>query len=263
MFLNGSKNRDTLTCAYAAALGRLELLKWLRSQGCPWNESTCRQAVMSGKLEVLNWARCEWCSWSAFVCEDAAEYGHLDLIKWARGVYGTTWSVQKLRKEGTLSFFSGLDHKTVRGIVEKCQQQLRKVTCISSNGHLRMIALGAIWSTHSRLSGETLRFFSWFGLMDSHGVRKNARRQQATVTCTSFSGLGRTEHSGISAPPHMPHTRGILIFCKGFTLNAVHGTKMSAYLQQRNGTYTLSNAWAREKGCPWDEWTCIMPLNVL
>ena len=156
------------------------------------------------------------------------------------GVYGTTWSVQKLRKEGTLSFFSGLDKKP-RGIVEKYQQQLRKVTCISSNGHLRMIAPGAIWSTHSRLRGETLRCFSWFGLMDSHGVMKNARRQQATVTCTSFSGLGRTEHSGISAPPHLPHTRGILIFCKGFTLQAVHGTKMSAHLQQRNATYTLSN----------------------
>ena len=154
-------------------------------------------------------------------------------IKWARE-NGCLWNHMVCAKEGTLSFFSGLDHKTIRGIEEKCQQQLRKVTSISSNGHLRMIALGAIWSTHSRLSGETLRCFSWFGLMDSHEGMKNARRQQATVTCTSFSGLGRTEHSGISAPPHMPHTWY-------FALKAVHGTKMSAHLQQRKATCILSN----------------------
>ena len=72
------------TCAYAAEGGRLEVLKWLRSQGCPWDESTCSYAAYGGQLHVLKWARAAGCPWSEYTCSNAAQKGHLDTLKWLR-----------------------------------------------------------------------------------------------------------------------------------------------------------------------------------
>ena len=58
-------------------------MKWLRSEGCPWNRWTCYYAAKYGHLEVLKWLRSEGCPWDERTCKDAAEYGHLDVLKWA------------------------------------------------------------------------------------------------------------------------------------------------------------------------------------
>ena len=34
-----------VTCSYAAEGGHLEVLKWLRENGCPWNKYTCSYAA--------------------------------------------------------------------------------------------------------------------------------------------------------------------------------------------------------------------------
>ena len=33
------------------------MLKWLRANGCPWDETTCALAAGGGHLDVLRWAR--------------------------------------------------------------------------------------------------------------------------------------------------------------------------------------------------------------
>jgi len=38
-------------------LWTLEVLKWARENGCPWNEHTCLEAATNGYFEVLKWAR--------------------------------------------------------------------------------------------------------------------------------------------------------------------------------------------------------------
>ena len=48
----------------AAAGGHLEVLRWLRRNGCPWNETTCSGAAMFNHLEVLQWARENGCPWT-------------------------------------------------------------------------------------------------------------------------------------------------------------------------------------------------------
>ena len=40
--------RNTGTCGFAALGGHLEVLKWLRDNGCPWGEFTCRRAAQRG-----------------------------------------------------------------------------------------------------------------------------------------------------------------------------------------------------------------------
>ena len=41
----------------AARAGHLEVLQWLRAQGCPWDTWTCRTARCQGHVDVLEWCR--------------------------------------------------------------------------------------------------------------------------------------------------------------------------------------------------------------
>ena len=58
------------------------MLKWLRAEGCPWDEDACARAAGGGHLEVLKWLRAEGCPWSLWACEWAAWGGHQEVMKW-------------------------------------------------------------------------------------------------------------------------------------------------------------------------------------
>ncbi len=85
--------------------GHLEILKWARSQGCPWNGLTCAWAAEGGHLELLQCythntfllaSRCDrmnvlvWAHQSDYPCWDqriyteAKEAGHWDILRWAK-----------------------------------------------------------------------------------------------------------------------------------------------------------------------------------
>jgi hypothetical protein len=55
-------------CWRLAREGRLALLKWAHSQGCPWSEGTCTGAAEGGHLEVLQWAHANGCPWDWPTC---------------------------------------------------------------------------------------------------------------------------------------------------------------------------------------------------
>ena len=42
-------------CAGMARNGNMELLKFFRVKGCPWDWRTCREAARNGHLEVVRW----------------------------------------------------------------------------------------------------------------------------------------------------------------------------------------------------------------
>ena len=63
----------------AAASGNLELVRWLRAEGCPWNRWTCSYAVERGRVKVLRWVRENGALWDAFTRDKAAvELGYTD-----------------------------------------------------------------------------------------------------------------------------------------------------------------------------------------
>ena len=63
----------------AARSGNLELVQWLRGEGCPWNHWTCDNAVHYGHVEVLRWLRSNGCPWIAVTRALAsAELGYTD-----------------------------------------------------------------------------------------------------------------------------------------------------------------------------------------
>jgi len=111
------------TCANAAEGGHLEVLKWARENGCPWDERTCANAAEGGHLEVLKWARENGCPWDegrartrrgrpprgaevgarerlpvgrGRTCANAAKGGHLEVLKWARE-NGCPWDEGRAR----------------------------------------------------------------------------------------------------------------------------------------------------------------------
>ena len=75
----------------AARCGHFEVLKWLRSEGCPWDRLACWGAAQGGHLEVLKWLRKEGCPWNEEVCAGAALGGQLEVLKWLRSK-GCPWN---------------------------------------------------------------------------------------------------------------------------------------------------------------------------
>ena len=73
---------DAHACSGAAREGHLDILKWLRSEGCPWNSLTFFYAAKGGHLDVLKYAHENGCPWDERTCISAAYGGHLDALKY-------------------------------------------------------------------------------------------------------------------------------------------------------------------------------------
>ena len=52
---------ETTFCLAAAIRGNLNMLKWARANGAPWDVGTCHSAAFRGHLELLQWARSNGC----------------------------------------------------------------------------------------------------------------------------------------------------------------------------------------------------------
>lgn len=69
-------------CEQAAAKGSVSILRYLREQGCPWNEETFAAAAGSGSFPVLRYLRKQGCPFDTTSLTAAAENGHSGVIKW-------------------------------------------------------------------------------------------------------------------------------------------------------------------------------------
>jgi hypothetical protein len=56
---------DEKDCAEAARCGKLDVLKWLRERGCPWNSRTTLYARVKGFKEIFEWAKSHGCPYDA------------------------------------------------------------------------------------------------------------------------------------------------------------------------------------------------------
>ena len=77
---------DEMVMEQAACGGNLELVRWLRANGCLWKSGASFEAVIKGRVEMLRWARENGCPWDAETRDLAAELGYTDdlgnLTKW-------------------------------------------------------------------------------------------------------------------------------------------------------------------------------------
>ena len=70
--------------------GNLELMKWLRAEGCLWDKRTSKEAARKGQLETLRWALENGCPGDNSVCHWAVLRGHVEMLRWARE-FGCPW----------------------------------------------------------------------------------------------------------------------------------------------------------------------------
>lgn len=66
-----------------ASRGYLEVLMWLRANGCEWNEDVCAEATQGGHFELLQWAHTNGCPSDERVAELAARTGQKNILLWA------------------------------------------------------------------------------------------------------------------------------------------------------------------------------------
>ena len=70
---------DWMVMSNAAYGGNLELVQWLRAEGCAWDWRTCHYAVQQSHMEMLRWARENGCPWIAYTWDKAAaKLGYTD-----------------------------------------------------------------------------------------------------------------------------------------------------------------------------------------
>lgn len=84
--LKRASEKSSRTCVPTAAQrGDLDILQWLRSQNCAWDDA-CLAAIQQGHLHVLQWLRAQAppCPWGKKVCRTAAKKGHVEVLKWVR-----------------------------------------------------------------------------------------------------------------------------------------------------------------------------------
>ena len=84
---------EEMPTARAAELGCLDTLHHQLLKGRLSKSIVCEFAAHGGHLEVLKWLRANGCQWDADVCAAAAEKGHHAVLRWARA-NGYPWDVR-------------------------------------------------------------------------------------------------------------------------------------------------------------------------
>ncbi len=58
-------------------------MKYLKENGCPWDEETCYISAKKGYLHILKYLRQQGCPWDFRTCLWAAEESQADVLRWA------------------------------------------------------------------------------------------------------------------------------------------------------------------------------------
>ena len=124
-------NEDT--CAFAAYGGHLEVLQWAHQHGCEWDKFMCMRAA-AGHLEVLQWARQNGCPWNEWTCEGAAGAGHLEMLQWARQ-NGCPWHEETCRSAAWGGHLEVLQWARENG----CPWDEETCALAADEGHLEML----------------------------------------------------------------------------------------------------------------------------
>ena len=68
----------------AALNGNIENMKWLKENGCEWDERTFANAALNGNIENMKWLKENGCRWNEYTFECAAFNGNLENMKWLK-----------------------------------------------------------------------------------------------------------------------------------------------------------------------------------
>lgn len=81
--VENNKCEKSDVCMFTAIYGKLEILKWARMVGCPWEKWMPAHAAEHGHFELLKWIMENGCEWQEYACNYAAKKGNFEILKWA------------------------------------------------------------------------------------------------------------------------------------------------------------------------------------
>lgn len=70
----------------------MDLLKWVRAQGCQWDEKMCKKAARGGHLCLLEWVCTQGCLWDKQLSWVEAVSGQVDVLDWVM-TQGYPWDL--------------------------------------------------------------------------------------------------------------------------------------------------------------------------
>jgi hypothetical protein len=80
-------------CKIAAESGSIELLQYLKQQGCVFDHFVMNTAARCGHTDVCQYLCAEQCPWLPRACAEAAHGGHVDTLRWLHE-QGCPWYIQ-------------------------------------------------------------------------------------------------------------------------------------------------------------------------
>lgn len=179
-------------CSMAALGGHLEILRWLRENGCPWNGAKYGiYAVHGSRLDVLEWltesegeymnyyligqyaarnGRRECLEWAldngcgkAGVCALLAQNGHLGVLQWARE-RGVAWDAETCAVAALNGHLGVIQWARANG----CPWDVHTCSSAAVNGHLGVLQWarenGCPWDSMtctSAAAGGQLACLAW------------------------------------------------------------------------------------------------------
>jgi hypothetical protein len=119
----------------AAGAGDVEMLRWLRTQCCWYDEkTTLRGAELAGNLHVLQFLYEGGCHWHADVCGVAGKAGDLNQLKWLHehGATVSTSTAILAAEGGAVPVFEYLQQQ--QGV--RLHEEM--MFCAAERGHLQL-----------------------------------------------------------------------------------------------------------------------------
>lgn len=86
---------SSMTFSVAAKFAKMEIIEYLRENGCPWDETVTAGAVITGRLEVLAFLHEHGCPWDESTCAAGVKYLQKQCLCYARS-HGCPMSVSTL-----------------------------------------------------------------------------------------------------------------------------------------------------------------------
>jgi hypothetical protein len=139
---------DKKTCRAAAKAGNLELLQWLRANGCPWDTETIQFAAHIGRSDIVEWAHANGCPWDKWACASAAYSGNLKLLQWLRE-NGCPWNECTQLSAASKGHLHVLDWLHAQGCPEDYEH-----AALSAAGSGRVAVLDWLYAAGWQITGR-------------------------------------------------------------------------------------------------------------
>lgn len=247
-----------MTASHAASYGSIEILEWLRAEGCQFGHDIPTFAARGGHIPVLKWLRSVGFEPGCDACNVAADYGHIHVLEWLDSVgclsdnfeyivaaeSGHIEVVKWLREKGRPIDNDDLNEMCSRAA--RCGQ-LEMLKWLRSEGYPcdEFTCVSAVSSGH-------LDVLKW---LRAEGCPCDLKQCAFCVNESSYTdGLNKRELSRINTTNNLKILE--YLYEEGCPLDDPELCSNASM----NGNLEMLK-WLRERGCPWDEGTCFEAIE--